>query len=68
MIGSSGLQASGYVCMVYGMHARRGTRAHMHIVYSYAHIDRSSTCTPLRRHIQLSERWRLESKKFAALH
>ena len=26
VVGSSGLQASGDVCMVHGMHARRGTR------------------------------------------
>ena len=66
VVGSSGLQASGHVCMVHGMHARCGTCcAH---AYAHAHIGRSSTCTPLRRRIQLSERRRLEPKTFTALH
>ena len=66
VVGSTGLQASGHVCMAHGMHTwcRHGTRAHMHI--TYAHIGRSSLSTPVRRHIQL--RRRLEPKKFAAIH
>ena len=68
VVGASGLQASGHVCtcMVHGMHARCSTRcAH---AYAHAHIGRSSTYTPLRRRIQLSERRRLELKKSTAVH
>ena len=35
VVESSGLQASGHVCMAHGMHARRDTRcAHIHIAHA----------------------------------
>ena len=65
VVGSSGLQASGHVCMAHGLHTRVACVAYMHIDITYVHIGRSSTYTPLRRYIQFR---RLEPKKFAALH